>query len=103
MRNSFALCFSSRWTSLALMRLSTLSTSRSNTQQLRFAERMEDDCFIKPIEKLRFKDALGFIENFLPHRVVIVSFHRGAETHHGLFLEQIRADVRSHDDDRIAE
>src|SRR5947199_255654 len=29
MRNSFALCFSSRWTSLALMRLSTLSTSRS--------------------------------------------------------------------------
>ena len=38
-----------------------------NAQQLRFAQRMEDDDLIETIEKLGLKDALGFVENLVAH------------------------------------
>ena len=64
---------------------------------------MKHDDLIQAIEELGLKHALGFIENFVTHRFVIVPFERRAEAHHGLFLKQFRADVGSHDDDGVAE
>ena len=74
-----------------------------NAHQVRFLERMEDDDLVEAIEKLGFKDTLGFIENFIAHRSVIMSFSRCTKPHHRLFLEQISADIRCHDNDRISE
>ena len=64
---------------------------------------MKDNDLVQPIEKLGLKDAVGLIQNFLAHRIVIVPFARSAEPHHRLFLQQFGPDIGSHNDDRIAE
>ncbi len=64
---------------------------------------MEDGDFVEAIEKLRFKDTLGLVQNLFAHRIVIVSFARSTEAHRCLFLEQLGADVRRHDDNRVPE
>ena len=74
-----------------------------DAQQLRFSERMKNDDLVEPVQKLRFKHALRFIENLVPHRIVIVSFKRRAKTHHGLLFEQVGPDVGRHNDDCISE
>src|SRR5205807_8860093 len=74
-----------------------------NLQEVRLLERVEDSDLVEAIEKLRFKDAFGLVQNLFPHRIVIVSFTRSAEAHCCLFLEQLGPNVRRHDDDRVSE
>ena len=74
-----------------------------DAQQLRFAQRMENDDLVETIEKLGLKDALRFVENLVAHRNVIMSFGRCAETHYRLLLEQIGPDIRGHDDNCVPE
>ena len=64
---------------------------------------MKHDDLIEPIEKFGFKDPLRFIENLVAHRIVIVSLSRCTESHYRLLLQQLSADVRGHDDDRVPE
>ena len=54
---------------------------------------MKHDDLIQSIEELGLKHALGFIEDFVTHRIVIVSFDRRAEAHHGLLFQQLGSDV----------
>ena len=72
-----------------------------NLKQVRLFERVEHGDLIQTIEKLRFKDTLRFVENLFAHRIVILTFARRAETECRLFLQQLGADVRGHDDDGV--
>ena len=64
---------------------------------------MKDNGLVQSVEKLGFKDALSFVENFVAHRIVVVSFHRRAKAHYGLLFQQVGAYIGSHDDNCVPE
>ena len=65
---------------------------------------MEDHEIIEAVEELRFEIAFRFLEDLRLHALEIgfVRIHR-AEAERGLALDRRGADIRSHDDNRIAE
>src|SRR2546430_6790631 len=52
-----------------------------NLEEVRFLERVEDGDLVEAIEEFGLKDTFGLIQNLFPHRIVIVTFTRRAETH----------------------
>ena len=72
-------------------------------KQVGLRQAVENDDLIEPVEEFRLKDALGFLEDLLAHRFVILRVLRRAEAHGRLPADQVRADVRGHDDDGVPE
>ena len=75
----------------------------NDPHEVRLGQRVEDDDVVEPVQELRLEDPLGLFEDLLPHVVVIVIKIGRSETERRLLLDQFRADVRSHDDDRVPE
>ena len=90
--------------SLFLMRAHDLRDFQvHDAQQVRLGQRVEDDQVVQTVEELRLEDALGFLQDFALHRLVILLVLRHAEPERHLPLDEFRADVGGHDDDRVAE
>ena len=67
-------------------------------------ERPEEHDVRDAVEELGLEDPLGFLEHLLAHLLGIVEVHRrGGEAHRRLALQELRADVARHDDDRVPE
>src|SRR6185295_9732448 len=72
-------------------------TQLDNFHQLLFAQRTEDDNVVHPVQKLRLEVAVQGIHHLLRG---FIKFFLRTRT---LGLQKGRADVRSHNDDRVAE
>ncbi|MNQ97027.1 hypothetical protein D3C85_1126540 [compost metagenome] len=67
-------------------------------------ERVEHDDFIDPVKELRAEAFLQLTHHFVFHvAVVFTSIQCGCEAQRRVLLNHIRADIRSHDDQCVAE
>ena len=67
-------------------------------------QRPEEDDVGNAVQELGLEDALGLLEHLLAHLLRIgEAGRRGGKAHRGLALQELRADVGGHDDDRVPE
>ena len=68
---------------------------------------MENNHFVNAVQEFRPEELLHFGKHLVLHRLVcfrVVHVHRGvSETEAALFIYRANADVRRHDDNRVAE
>src|SRR5436190_7408250 len=73
-------------------------------QQILVRQRVEHDDLVDAVDELRVQNDLDFLEDQLPALAIIaLAVVGGAEPHGARFLDQVRADVRGHDDQAILE
>src|SRR5437773_2347763 len=73
-------------------------------QQILVRQRVEHDDLVDAVDELRVQNDLDFLEDQLPALAIIaLAVVGGVEPHGARFLDQVRADVRGHDDQAILE
>src|SRR5271168_4536665 len=72
-------------------------------QQILVRQRIEQDYLVQPVQKLRIEHTLDLAHHHIVLALGLRGFVRRLETKSGLFLQLPRAQIRSQDDDRVAE
>ncbi len=76
----------------------TIKLDIDDLLQVLFAQRVEDDCFVDAIQKLGPEMMAQCVEDTLLHPFILISADLSS-----IFENQMAADVRRHDDDRVLE
>src|ERR1019366_10109384 len=72
-------------------------------EQVFISQRVEQNNFIQTIQKFRVEHALHFTEHEIVEALRVALFRSRLESHRGPLLKMPRAEIGSHDHNRVAE
>ena len=79
-----------------------LHFQRENLDEVGLRERAEHDHVVDPVQKFRAESPPGLVQNPFAHLLVAAFVRDGREPERGLPFDRVRADVRGHQNDRVA-
>src|SRR5439155_15168811 len=74
-----------------------------DAEQIFVAERIENNHFVQPVQKLRIERPLNFVHYHIFHAFLPGFISAGLEAHGGALLQVTRTEIGGHDDDRVPE